>query len=56
MACLIIMGSVSLLSVNIDALIKDLENQNEVVVFVDDTITDENEAARCKAAWRPLTT
>ena len=44
MACLIIMGSVSLLSVNIDALIKDLENQNEVVVFVDDTITDENEA------------
>ena len=44
MACLIIMGSVSLLSVNIDALIKDLENQNEVVAFVDDTITDENEA------------
>ena len=44
MACLIIMGSVSLLSVNIDALIKDLENQNEIVVFVDDTITDENEA------------
>ena len=44
MACLIIMGSVSLLSVNIDALIKDLENQNEVVAFVDDSITDEDEA------------
>ncbi len=44
MACLIIMGSVSLLSVNIDALIKDLEDQNEVVAFVDDSITDENEA------------
>lgn len=44
MACLIIMGSVSLLSVNIDALIKDLEDQNEVVVFVDDSITDEDEA------------
>lgn len=44
MACLIIMGSVSLLSVNIDALIKDLEDQNEVVAFVDDAITDENEA------------
>ena len=27
MACLIIIGSVALLSVNIDALIKDLENQ-----------------------------
>lgn len=42
MACLIIMGSVSLLTVNIDALIKDLENQNEVVAFVD--IEDEEQA------------
>ena len=43
-ACLIIMGSVSLLSLNIDALIKDLENQNEIVVFVDDSLADEDEA------------
>ena len=40
-ACLIIMGSVSLLSLNIDALIKDLEDQNEIVVFVDEALTDE---------------
>ena len=39
-ACLIIMGSVSLLSLNIDALIKDLEDQNEIVVFVDDSLSD----------------
>lgn len=45
MACLIIMGSVSLLSVNISALIADLENQNEMVAFIDDIITDETEAA-----------
>ena len=44
MACLIIMGSVSLLAVNIDALIKDLENQNEVVAFVDDSIENIEEA------------
>lgn len=44
MACLIIMGSVSLLSVNINALIADLENQNEMVAFVDETIVDEAEA------------
>ena len=44
MACLIIMGSVSLLSLNIDALIKDLESQNEIVVFVDESITDEDSA------------
>jgi cell division transport system permease protein len=40
-ACLIIMGSVSLLSLNIDALIKDLEDQNEIVVFVDESLSDE---------------
>ena len=39
-ACLIIMGSVSLLSVNIDALIKDLENENEIVAMVDENISD----------------
>jgi cell division transport system permease protein len=35
------MGSVSLLSLNINALIKDLENQNEIVVFVDESLSDE---------------
>ena len=44
MACLVVMGIVSMLSVNIDALIEDLENQNEIVVFVDEAISDENEA------------
>ena len=41
MACLIIMGSVTLLSVNIDAFIAELENENEVVAFVDETLSDE---------------
>ncbi|MCR5090337.1 MAG: permease-like cell division protein FtsX [Oscillospiraceae bacterium] len=41
MACLIIMGSISLLSINIDALIEDLEQQNEMVALVDDAIADE---------------
>ena len=40
MACLIIMGSVTLLSINIDALIRELENENEVVAFVDDSIQE----------------
>ena len=44
-ACLIIMGSISLLSLNIDALIADLEQQNEVVAFVDENIEDESAAA-----------
>lgn len=40
-ACLIIMGSISLLSVNIDAIIGDLEEQNEVVVFIDESYSEE---------------
>lgn len=45
LACLIIMGSVTLLSVNIDSLIKELENQNEVVAFVDENISTEDAKA-----------
>ncbi|MBQ6464742.1 MAG: ABC transporter permease [Oscillospiraceae bacterium] len=45
MACLIIMGSVSLLTINIDAGIKSLEDQNEVVAFVDETYSEEQARA-----------
>ena len=45
MACLIIMGTVSLLSVNIDALINDLEDQNEIVAYVDEDLSDDDAAA-----------
>lgn len=54
MACLVIMGIVSLLSVNIDALIKDLENQNEIVVFIDESIADENDAKAIQGSIEAL--
>ncbi|HBD86713.1 MAG TPA: ABC transporter permease [Clostridiales bacterium] len=38
---LIIMGSFSLLIVNINNIIDDLENENEVVAFVDENLSDE---------------
>ncbi len=44
MACLIIMGSVALLSVNINVLIQSMEDQNEVVAFVDEDIEDIEQA------------
>ena len=50
MACLIIMGSVTLLSFNIDAMIKSLEDQNEVVAFVDDSIPAEADARALQPA------
>ena len=48
-ACLIIMGSVGLVSVNVDALVKELENQNEVVAFVDENLDDESSRALLSA-------
>ena len=36
-ACLVIMGSFSLLSINVDSIIEDLEQQSEVLAFVDET-------------------
>ena len=40
-ACLVIMGTVSILSINIDALVDQLEDQNEVVAFVDETYSQD---------------
>ncbi|MCQ2557776.1 MAG: permease-like cell division protein FtsX [Oscillospiraceae bacterium] len=48
-ACLVIMGSVSMIALNIDALIKDMETQNEVVAFVDEEL-DDAEAMAIEAA------
>lgn len=45
MACLIIMGSVTLLSFNIDAMIKSLEDRNEIVAFVDEELTVDDAVA-----------
>ena len=44
-ACLLIMGSLSLVTVNINSLIKNLEKENEVVAFVDESLADEEARA-----------
>ena len=54
MACLIIMGSVTLLSFNIDAVIRDLENENEIVAFVDDSIQDIGQALQLEGQIRAV--
>ena len=50
-ACLVIMGSFSLLSINVDSMIEDLEQQSEVLAFVDETYT-EADARALEAAVR----
>ena len=40
LACLIIMGSASLLSYNVSNLIRQLEQENEIVAFVDENYTE----------------
>ena len=44
-ACLIIMGSFSLLSFNIDSMISDMEQDNEILAFVEDDLSDEEARA-----------
>ncbi len=45
MACLLIMGSFSLVTENINAAIRALENQNEVVAYIDETLSEEDARA-----------
>lgn len=40
LACLLIMGSFSLVAVNINSLIKDLEKENEIIAFVDEDYSE----------------
>ena len=47
-ACLLIMGSFSLLTLNIDANIDRLQNQNEVIAYVDETLTEDGPGHRAQ--------
>ena len=40
-ACLLLMGSFTLVVANVEHLLKDIENKNEIVAYVDETLTDE---------------
>ena len=40
-ACLIIMGSFTLLAVNLDNTLGDLESENEMLVYIDDALTQD---------------
>lgn len=44
-ACLVIMGSFSLVAVNISGMIKDLEDTNEIIAYVEDTYSEEDARA-----------
>ena len=44
-ACLIIMGSFTLLALNVDKMIDSMENENEIMAFVDDSYTTEEAQA-----------
>ena len=44
-ACLLIMGTFTLVAVNLDAMLEELEQENEIVAFVDETYTVAQEKA-----------
>ncbi len=44
-ACLVIMGSFTLIAVNVDSMLDDLEAQNQVVAYVEETFTEDQARA-----------
>jgi cell division transport system permease protein len=44
-ACLVIMGSFTLIAVNIDAVLDDLESNNEVIAYVEESLSEEEARA-----------
>ena len=44
-ACLLIMGSFSLLAVNLDNMLGDLESENEMIVYIDESLTEDQARA-----------
>ena len=44
-ACLLIMGTFTLVAVNANALLEDLEQENEILAYVDDSYTEEQAQA-----------
>ena len=52
-ACLLIMGNFGLLAVNIDKLIDDIESRNEILAYVDESLSNE-EAQELYAHLRAL--
>ena len=44
-ACLVIMGSFSLIAVNITAMLDELESNNEIIAYVEETFTEEQARA-----------
>ena len=42
-ACLLIMGTFTLVAVNLDAMLEELEQENEIVAFVEETYTEAQE-------------
>lgn len=44
-ACLLIMGSFSLVAVNIDNMLRDLEKDNEFLAFIDETLSEDEARA-----------
>ena len=49
-ACLLIMGTFTLVAVNADANLKQVEQDNEILAFVDDTYTEAQAKALQKKA------
>lgn len=48
MACLLLMGSFTLLTINVENMLQEVEDKNQVVVYVNETYTQEQATAMAK--------
>lgn len=55
-ACLLIMGSFTLVAVNLDNMLGDLEAENEFLAYVDESYTEEQAQGTSKARSKPSPT
>ena len=56
-ACLLIMGTFTLVAVNANALLEDLEQENEILAFIEENYTDQQiKALETKLAAVPNVT
>lgn len=54
MACLIVMGCFTLLDINVNKIIEDIGNQNQILAYVDESLTAEEASAQIAAKLEAL--
>ena len=53
-ACLIVMGSFTLLDINVNQIVEDIGNQNQILAYVDEDMTAQEATAQIQSLRRSI--